>query len=330
MSTQLQVVLAEARPLTPGIREFRLVAADGGRLPGFTPGAHIKVGIGAAEGGEPTDWRAYSLIDFDTARDSQEPQAEYRIAVQYEAAGQGGSRWMHERLEPGMRLPIQAPVNHFPLDTREEAVVLVGGGIGITPIISMASALRRAGRGFILHYAVRSEALAVYRDELGSLFGTELRLHCDDRPSRLDLDSLIEHCNGRQPLYVCGPAGMIQALRGKAEARRWAPQTLHFELFGGEARPIGAPEIGAFEVELRSGQMLAVPADRSLLEVLIEARVDTLYDCRDGYCGLCSVPVLEGEIDHRDSFLSEAQRASGRIMQACVSRAVGGRLKLDL
>lgn len=336
MSTQsrlLDVVLAETRALSAGIREFRLVAADGGSLPGFAPGAHIKVGIGVTASGEPADWRSYSLINLDPATDSQAPQHEYVIAVQYESQGQGGSRWMHEHLIPGTRLAIQAPVNHFPLDAGEEAVVLVGGGIGITPIISMASALKRAGRGFILHYAVRSAELAVYRDELESNFGRQLRLHCDDQPaSRLDLDRLLEHCNGKQSLYVCGPGGMIHALRDKTTARGWAPEVVRFELFGRDcpAREGATQESGTFEVELRSGRVLAVPADKSLLEVLQEAGVEVIYDCRDGYCGLCTIGVLEGGVDHRDTFLSDAQRAVGRTMQACVSRSAGGRLKLDI
>jgi len=330
----LRVVLQSVRELTATIKEFCFAAADGGLLPGFAPGAHIKVGIGQGE--IPDDWRAYSLINLEPEADCSQPQACYRIAVQYEAQGQGGSRFMHEQLKAGQSLSIQAPVNHFPLAEDEEAVVLIGGGIGVTPIISMASALQRAGRGFIFRYAVRSRELAVYLPQLQQQFGRELRLHCDDEPdTRLDLAQLVSHCNGKQPLYICGPGGMIGALRSLAEQAGWDDGRVHFELFGTAAGAVpeqAVSDLDAFEVELRSGQVLAVPAGRSLLEVLTEAGVEVVADCREGYCGLCTVEVLDvagGEIDHRDLFLSESQRASGRYIQSCVSRA-RGRLKLNL
>lgn len=326
----LQVVLSSVRELNANIKEFRLQAADGSLLPGYTAGAHIKVAING--GASEDDWRAYSLVNLDPSVDTTAGQHEYVIAVQYESQGRGGSRFMHEQLKAGDRLAIQAPVNHFPLDTSEEAVVLIGGGIGVTPIISMASALKRAGRGFIFHYAVRSAELAVYSSELQQSFASELRLHQDDQPAtQLELETLLQHCNGKQPIYICGPAGMITALRGLAEACGRAPETVHFELFGSASASVeaAAGDAGSFEVELRSGQVLQVPAGSSLLEVLQNAGVEVMADCRDGYCGLCSIPVLEGEIEHHDSFLSNAQRDSGRIIQACVSRGVG-RLKLDI
>lgn len=325
-SQTLQVVLSSVRELNANIKEFRLRAADDSLLPGYSAGAHIKAAING--GNNETDWRAYSLVNLDPAVDTTSGQREYVIAVQYEAQGKGGSRFMHEQLKAGDSLTIQAPVNHFPLDTSEEAVVLIGGGIGVTPIISMASALKRARRGFIFHYAVRSAELSVYPEALQHAFGSDLRLHYDDQPAtRLELETLLQHCNGKQPIYICGPAGMITALRGLSEARGRAPESVHFELFGSAETTAG--EAGSFEVELRSGQVLQVPADTSLLEVLQNAGLEVMADCRDGYCGLCSVPVLEGEIEHHDSFLSNAQRDSGHIIQACVSRGVG-RLKLDI
>ena len=152
-----------------------------------------------------------------------------------------------------------------------------------------------------------------------------------DDALRRELETLLQHCTGKQPIYIGGPAGMITALRGLAEARGRAPETVHFELFGSASASAeaAAGDAGSFEVELRSGQVLQVPAGSSLLEVLQNAGVEVMADCRDGYCGLCSIPVLEGEIEHHDSFLSNAQRDSGRIIQACVSRGVG-RLKLDI
>lgn len=326
MVTAMEVEVCGCRALTAGIREICLVSVTGQPLPGFTPGAHIKLATGV--GSEP-QWRAYSLIDLD-GEGSEQPQAAYRIAVQREEAGLGGSRWVHEHLKIGSRVQIQLPVNHFPLELVDD-VVLLGGGIGITPIISMASALQQAGRRFTFHYCARSADQAVYLARLQARFAGHLHVHWDaESHTQLSLDALLDQCGASQPLYVCGPTGLIQALRGKAEAAGWAPQRLRFELFGATPAPAApVPSDSAFEVELRDGRVLPVPAHQSLLQVLQAHGVDLLSDCHEGYCGLCSVEVLEGQIDHRDAYLSAAEQGRGRVMQSCVSRA-RGRLKLNV
>ncbi|MBP0593568.1 oxidoreductase [Paraburkholderia sp. LEh10] len=312
---------------TSQIKTFTLEAADGALLPGFEPGAHLQVEIPSSATGGAPQWRSYSLIHLDVSADPRDGVRAYRLAVRREDEGRGGSRHMHA-LEVGAMLNVRTPVNHFPL-AAPPRVLLIAGGIGITPIVSMATALAAQHREYELHFSGRTRDALPFVDELRALAGKRLVLHADDDPAtRLSVDALLEGAQLNQPIYVCGPAGMIDAVLAAARKRGWHECDLHYELFS-EA----APQEGdtAFEVELRSsGQRLTVPADRSLLDTLIENGADVMYDCRAGYCGLCSTRVCSGDIEHRDSYLSDADKASGKVMQVCVSRCTSGRLVLDL
>jgi ferredoxin-NADP reductase len=325
----LTLRVASAEALTPQIKAFRLVAADGATLPGYTPGAHVQVHVPPAPAKRDSAvWRSYSLIQLDPSADTAAGVPEYRIAVRREDDGRGGSRFMHEELQRGDTLTVRPPVNHFELAAPPEPI-LIAGGIGITPIVSMASALVAQRRPFQLHYSGRSRAQLAFVDELQALLGPRLHLHADDEPgSKLSIDALLSSADPQQPIYVCGPAGMIDATLQVAERLGWPKSALHYELFT-EAQPLAGDQ--PFEVELKSsGRVLAVPADRSLLDVLDAAGADVMSDCRSGYCGLCSTRVCSGDIEHRDTYLSDAEKASGAVMQVCVSRARSGRLVLDL
>lgn len=329
-STDTVIVhVASADSLTPEIKTFRLVAPDRTVLPGFTPGAHLQVEIPAAPGErETTQWRSYSLINFDPATDTSGSVDAYHIAVRLEEDGRGGSRFMHEALQVGNTLTVRAPSNHFALEQLPE-VILLAGGIGITPMISMASALLAQQRPFQLHYSGRSLAHLAFVNELQTLVGDRLHLHTDDDPhSKLSIELLLMAADPSQPVYVCGPAGMIDATLQIGERLGWPKSALRYELFV-EAQPLEGDL--AFEVELKSsGQVLTVSADKSALDALLEAGADIMYDCRSGYCGLCSTKVCSGDIEHRDSYLSDAEKGSGQMMQVCVSRAKSGRLVLDI
>lgn len=309
------------------IKSITLEAHDGALLPGFEPGAHLQVEIPSATAGGAPQWRSYSLIHLDPAVDPRNGVRAYRLGIRREDEGRGGSRHMHA-LAVGATLCVRAPVNHFPL-AAPPRVLLVAGGIGITPIISMASALAAQQRDYALHFSGRTREALPFVDELRALAGDKLTLHADDDPAtRLSIDALLDGAQVNQPIYVCGPAGMIDAVLAAARKRGWHEGDLHYELFT-EA----APQEGdtAFEVELKSsGKRLTVPADKSLLDTLIENGTDVMYDCRSGYCGLCTTNVCSGEIDHRDTYLSEAEKAGGKVMQVCVSRCKSGRLVLDL
>ena len=321
----LELVVEDVIALTDAITEFRLRDPAGKALPGFAAGAHLRVPV--APGGTAA-WRHYSLVNGDGRAGATAAPSVYRIAVRRDDGGQGGSLWMHTQVKAGSRLVTSAPVNAFALDERAEDAVLIAGGIGVTPIVSMAAALTAAGRRYRVHYSARHPDQLALVDELMALAGGNLSLYADQEPMpALDLAALLDGLAPTQPIYACGPAGMIDAVLALASARGWSRDDLHFELFSAPAP--GAAD-RAFEVELRqSGRVLAVPAGQTILDAMLAAGLDPLYDCKRGECGVCQVPVLAGDIDHRDYCLSEAQRCAGDVMQICVSRASSGRLVLD-
>jgi len=320
----LRVTSVEAP--TPLVRLITLQAADGAPLPGYAPGAHIQVEIPSADGA-PSQWRSYSLFNLDPGLDTHAGVYAWHLGIRREDAGRGGSRYMHA-LQPGDTLNVRAPVNHFPL-AAPPVTLLFAGGIGITPMATMAAQLHAQKREYVLHFSGRTADSLPFVAQLRALAGDRLVLHTDDDPvTRLSIDAVLDAAHVNQPVYVCGPSGMIDAVLAAARKRGWHECDLHYELFTEVAPQAGD---AAFEIELKSsGRVLTVPANKSVLDVLLENGIDVMYDCRGGYCGLCTVRVCEGEIDHRDSYLSDANRASGKVMQACVSRSKGARLVLDL
>ena len=323
----LQLRVVEARELNPLIRLIRLRADDGAALPGFTAGAHLRVQVELPDGS--TDWRHYSLIDLSTSADACSAPTEYVIAIRREDEGRGGSRFMHQRVQPGQVLTIEAPKNEFALREHAGCAVLVAGGIGVTPLVSMAAARVAQGLPVRMHYAGRSRELMAFLPELQQLLGETLRVHTDaEAGAPLDVDALLDACSADDQLYVCGPKPMLDTLLAKTQARGWTRERVHFEVF--TAPTIDAGD-HAFEVVLRrSERSLTIPADRSILDCLIDADCDPMFDCKRGECGVCETTVIEGEIEHRDYVLSERERREGKVMQICISRCKGQRLVLDL
>lgn len=301
--------------MSDDISSFTLAATDG-PLRGCEAGAHIDVHL-------PNGMiRNYSLTDWDVAG------AWVSIAVKKEPAGRGGSIAMHS-LGTGELLPIAGPRNNFPLVTDSEPIVLLGAGIGITPLYAMASVLQDRGSWFDLHYLVRTRALAAFDDSLVALgLGDRYHLHCDDVDGQPDFMDLLERYPQDTHYYVCGPEVMLNAVRKASEER--GRGTVFFERFAG-ATGIHDGAERAFRVALSStGEELEIPADKSILQVLREAGHDLDYACSEGVCGTCIVDVLDGEVDHRDSVLTEDEQLAGDCMCVCVSRARCARLVLDL
>lgn len=269
----------------------------------------------AASGG------AYSLVN--TGGDG----AHYEIAVLLEPAGSGGSRWMHA-IEPGQLLDADPPRNDFPLAADARRHLLIAGGIGITPILAMARTLAAAQAPYALHYAARDAGAMAYRDEVAALANAHCWLDGGDPRRGLPLADTIGTFEAGTHLYVCGPAGLVAAALDTARRLGWPDDALHSELFVAPAAPAGAD--AAFEVQLAaSGRVLAVPAGTSVLDAMIAAGLDPLYDCRRGDCGVCTTQLLDGEAEHRDICLTDDERAEGRFCP-CVSRAKSARLVLDL
>jgi tetrachlorobenzoquinone reductase len=297
----------------PGVLSFELEALPGERLPAFAAGAHVDLHL---PGGLV---RQYSLTNASDGR-------RYAVAVALDKTGRGGSRWLHEQARVGEILRISPPRNTFALAEDASCSVLIAGGIGVTPVLAMARRLQALGRPWRVHYAARSRQAAPLLDALAEL-GGDVRPHFDDEQARmLDVAALVRAAPAGAHLYCCGPAGMIAAFE-EAAAGRPADQ-VHVERFG--AAPV-APGAGDFEIELaRSGLTLAVPPDRTILDVVLAAGVAAPNACRNGVCGTCETRVLAGVPDHRDLILSEAERASGSSLMICCSRALTPRLRLDL
>lgn len=319
------LLVSEIRAETPLIRRIRLVDPAGKPLAPLASGAHLQFLIPGV-----ADRRCYSVVQLTTAETAEPAPAAYWIAVRHEEASRGGSAYMHQ-LKVGDTLAVNEPRNEFPLhapEAGEGPTVLIAGGIGITPLASHAAALSAAHRPFVLHYSSRSRDQLAMVHELQALCGDALHLHADDDPAtHMDLAALLGTLRPTQHLYVCGPKGMIDAAIALATERGWPKERIHVELFVEAATQLGDQP---FEVELRqSGQVLQVPADKTILEVMEDAGCDPLFDCRRGECGVCQVDVLEGVPDHRDYYLNDAERASNKVIQICISRARSARLVLD-
>ena len=313
--SSLSLRIERIDPLTPQIRRLILVADADQPLPGFTPGAHIEVQIP----GSKIQWRAYSLVNLPG-------NPHYEIAVQLEHQSSGGSRWIHE-VQVGQQVLVRPPNNHFPLATDASEYLLIAGGIGITPMLGMARSLVASQQPFTLHYAGRDASRMAYLQEVQALESAQCWISGGDPTRRLPLTRLLQSHSAERHLYVCGPKSLISAVLQTARELGWDESRLHSELFIGS---LDSESPGAFEVELRSsGVTLQVPAGKSVLEAMIEADLDPLFDCRRGDCGVCVAQVLEGVAEHRDICLSERERAGGSFC-TCVSRASSARLVLDL
>jgi ferredoxin-NADP reductase len=296
------------------VMSVRLRAADGDELPAWEPGAHLDVVL-------PSGLiRQYSLCGDPADRTS------YLVAVLRERAGRGGSAEIHDTALVGRALEVRGPRNHFALEPAP-AYVFLAGGIGVTPLVAMARAASRAGTPWRMHYGGRSRSSMAFVDRLAGLGGGQLVVAPQDEVGLLDLAEIIATAPPEAGIYACGPEGMLRAAQSAGDA---AGRTVRIERFAAASTGSAAPRAG-FEVELcRSGLRLAVPPDRSMLEVIRDVLPDVPYSCEEGYCGTCEVRVVGGVPDHRDDILSPAQRAAGDLVMICVSRSATSVLALDL
>lgn len=322
MIDSLTVRVARMKIEAQDIYSFDLVHPAGAPLPPFEAGAHIDVRVP-----DTTVTRQYSLCS---------PAAErkhYLIAVLNDPNSRGGSRGMHERVYEGDTLEISAPRNHFPLHPEAASHLLLAGGIGITPMLCMAHALHAEGRDFTLHYCARSRERAAFVATLEQApFAERVQLHFSRadgaaESKRLDIEALLASAAAGVHLYVCGPQAFMDAALEAARKLGWSEDRLHYEFFASDVDVTGQ----AFEVKLaRSGKTLAIQANQSVADALIDAGVDLPISCSQGVCGTCLTRVLEGVPDHRDVYLSAAEKASNDQFTPCCSRARSPTLVLDL
>ncbi|BBF72019.1 PDR/VanB family oxidoreductase [Sphingomonas bisphenolicum] len=320
------VVVDTVRELTPRVREYRLRSADGRTLPPYSPGAHIELHARTEVHGPMV--RHYSLIGGSRLEDDA-PNV-YRIAVQREDR-QRGSAHIHQNFVVGTPVRISRAKNGFPLDFRDRRSLLIAGGIGVTPIYSMARSLVRRKRDFHMVYCGRTPEQLAYSADLEALCEGRVAFHYSGDPplENVDMVALLEREPQEARVYVCGPPSMINAVHAAAESLGWAEGRIRSERFG-----VG-PAAGdrPFDVHLRrDGRVVPVGRDISILDALSSAGVDLFSDCRRGECGLCAVNVADAGdgIDHRDSYFSADEHQENKSMCICVSRARGERLILDL
>lgn len=313
------VILTAIVDAAQGVRLLRLSPLPGETLVAFQAGAHLDLYL-------PNGLvRSYSLINTVLGNHAEH----YELAIGLSASSAGGSRYVHDALELGQTLTVGLPRNHFPLVDSSTPVVFIAGGIGVTPIRAMIYACISRGRPWQLIYAARSRANAVFADELASI-SENVRFHFDDEQNQklLDLEALLADIPATSHIYCCGPPTLMTRVRDSCLAR---PQDhVHFEWFNAPA--VDASQIStAFVIELsRQGKRLDVPANRSILDVLEDNGVIVPSVCKEGVCGTCECDVIEGDVDHRDQVLTQDERAAGKTMMVCVSRARSSTLVLDL
>ncbi|MFC4507638.1 MULTISPECIES: PDR/VanB family oxidoreductase [Streptomyces] len=303
-----------------GVLSVDLVHPQGKPLPAWTPGAHVDLSLGGLV-------RQYSLCG-DPADASR-----YRVAVLRDPDSRGGSAYVHDTLRPGGLVAVRGPRNHFEL-ADAESYVFVAGGIGVTPLLTQAREARERGRSWQFWYAGHSRASMAFCEELSVLADAKCQvvLHPKDEFGRLDLDRVLAAAPAGALVYCCGPERLTSAVRAGCAALGVGCR-LHVEHFSSAASAAAENEgeERAFEVECaRSGVTVTVGPEESIVDALENVGVVLDASCRDGVCGTCEVPVLEGEPDHRDMVLTDEERAANATVLVCVARCRSQRLVLDL
>jgi vanillate monooxygenase ferredoxin subunit len=311
--------LVESIPITRTVRRIVLDIPGTAVESRVLAGAHLDVAVPVPDG---TVIRSYSIVDDGRHR------AGISIAVRRAPNSRGGSAFMHG-LRPGDRVRVSQPLQSFELTSRRIQCALLAGGIGITPLISMARVLRSRGQGYQLHYAGRTASDMPFRAELEQDHPGCVHFYAGDLGQRVDVGQLVKQLDPDTELYVCGPPGLLAAVTRAWAADGRPPGLLRFESFGSGGNLDAAP----FEIRVpRLGIATMVPADVTAAVALERAGGEVLTDCLRGECGLCVVPVLalDGQLDHRDVFLSQRQKNLNNAMALCVSRVAGGSVCVDL
>lgn len=299
-----------------GVCVLTLADPTGADLPGWSAGAHIDLVLGESL------VRQYSLCGTTADRDT------WKVGVLLDPESRGGSRFVHEELREGSTVRVRGPRNAFAF-VHAPRYQFIAGGIGITPLLTMIEAAEARNAEWHLLYGGRERASMAFLDQLEQ-YGDRVTVSPrDEREGRLELDAVLGEPREQTLVYCCGPEGLLTAVEDAC--RSWPEGSLHVERFAPKEIEAPADALASFEVECqRSGVTVTVPAERSIYEVVEEAGVDVLGSCMEGTCGTCECDVLEGDADHRDSVLTEAERERGDTIMICVSRSRSERLVLDL
>jgi ferredoxin-NADP reductase len=308
----LELVVAEKLLIAERVASVTLRSVHGGDLPSWTPGAHVELTL---PGGLI---RQYSLCSDPADR------SRWRLGVLKEVSGRGGSDLMHDAVQVGDVLTAVGPKSNFDYQPSGDDVLFIAGGIGVTPILPMVRAAEKTGANWRMLYLGRNRSSMGFLDELEG-YGDRVTVHTSEDGGTLPLGRGIAASGLRDPqIYACGPASLLDAL-----GEGWPADRLHVERFTGDGT--GALDTDtAFTVETADGTEIEVAADETILAAMIRSGVPALNSCQEGICGTCETVVLGGTPLHRDSLLSDEERASNETMMICVSRCVGDRLVLEL
>ncbi|AOW14438.1 Vanillate O-demethylase oxidoreductase [Hydrogenophaga crassostreae] len=323
MNTEATIAVRVARKVEEalGIQSFELVSASDKALPAFTAGSHIDVHL-------PNGLvRQYSLCNHPSETHR------YLLGVLRDPASRGGSQAMHDLVNEGDVLRIGAPKNHFALEPGARRSLLLAGGIGITPLLCMAEQLASQGAAFEMHYCTRERERTAFFDRLaGSGLASSVQFHFDAGApeQKLNIAALLSHPEAGCHLYVCGPKGFINAVLDQAKLSGWPEAQLHCEFFAGEEVKTEAGDT-PFQVKLASsGLLVNVPVGTTVVKALADAGMEVMTSCEQGVCGTCLTRVLEGQVDHRDQYLTPEEQAVNDQFLPCCSRARSPLLVLEL
>ncbi|GFE65526.1 hypothetical protein KIN_26000 [Litoreibacter roseus] len=314
----IAVEVTKAERMTDDVTKFEFRLPDGGDLPPWTAGAHLDIVVA------PEFLRQYSMSGDPADR------SVYQIGVLREDHGRGGSKLLHRIFNEGRRVFISKPINHFELVEDAPLSLLMGGGIGVTPMVAFAHRLHALGKPFALHYSVKSRQTAGYLTDLEAVpWADHVHLHVSDEDTRADLDDILGQAPQGAHVYTCGPDRYMDAVMSAAERQSIPDDARHLEYFS-------VPELPEYENHdftlklARSGKTLHIPADKVATDVLVENGISIDVKCSDGICGVCKCGLVAGEVEHRDFVLSKAQRETAVIL--CQSRAAepGGVVEVDL
>jgi ferredoxin-NADP reductase len=285
------------------------VHPSGGLLTHFNAGSHIVIHM---RDGDQVHRNPYSLLNCEYGDGMT-----YIIAVQLEPQGKGGSRYLHEKVKLGTELSVSVPANQFPTAPHATKHLLIAGGIGVTPLFAHRLELKARREPVELHYTYRAAARAAFVDLLELESDPTIFQYDNARGRKLDVEALLVSQPEGTHVYVCGPEGLLNAVIETALRLGWPQSDVHYERFGAP-KPKGDKPFEVFCA--RSGLTITVGGDESLLDALEKAGLTIPFGCRAGSCGACELPVLEGQIEHRDTVLTEAEKAEGKKILCCVSR----------
>ncbi len=313
----IDVVITSRVEQGTGVAVFELTRENGEALPEFSAGAHIDVHCA------DDLVRQYSLCNDPASSEM------YRIGVLNDPNSRGGSVKIHAEFAEQQTIKISAPRNHFPLNKAGDKSILVGGGIGITPMIAMAYELVGMQKDFELHYCLRTKGVGAFEDELIAAFGPRVHFHYDDQdPTQLfSPDVNLHPSHPDTHVYVCGPSGFMDWVIEGAKTLKYQSENIHFEYFSAEVDTSG----DSFEVYCEQSDItVTVGSEDTIAKALQQAGIKVSMSCEEGVCGTCITDVIEGVPDHRDHFLTDEEKEDNDQIALCCSRAKCERLVIDL